>query len=269
MRKENALKKAYKVGKEGDDEASSGDDADPDEDKLAEEEEAGKALGSRYLSVYPSHCFCLCLRPAPHHTLVDAPSLTVSHRQHPPTNMSAGHCRHMCAPTGCISRACPSLSVCCPLNRGACAGAGFAKVEKRVRTTAGGASGSVRNLRIREDTAKYLLNLDTASAHYDPKSRSMREDPQPSRPDTEKSFRGDNHVRQNGDYSVSLPRTALPAHVMKGTGFASTLIIACMLLRPEKLREQAGGACMGAALLIPAAFCCKAAAASPAAACCM
>ena len=40
-----------------------------------------------------------------------------------------------------------------------------------MRTTAGGASGSVRNLRIREDTAKYLLNLDLSSAHYDPKSR--------------------------------------------------------------------------------------------------
>jgi hypothetical protein len=60
--------------------------------------------------------------------------------------------------------------------------AGFAKVEKRVRTTAGGASGSVRNLRIREDTAKYLLNLDPDSAHYDPKSRSMREDPQARAP---------------------------------------------------------------------------------------
>jgi hypothetical protein len=39
----------------------------------------------------------------------------------------------------------------------------------------------VRNLRIREDTAKYLLNLDTNSAHYDPKSRSMREDPNPNK----------------------------------------------------------------------------------------
>ncbi|PON98677.1 Pre-mRNA splicing Prp18-interacting factor [Trema orientale] len=36
----------------------------------------------------------------------------------------------------------------------------FAKVEKRVRTTGGGSTGTVRNLRIREDTAKYLLNLD-------------------------------------------------------------------------------------------------------------
>lgn len=40
---------------------------------------------------------------------------------------------------------------------------GFAKVEKRVRTAGGGSTGSVRNLRIREDTAKYLLNLDTNS----------------------------------------------------------------------------------------------------------
>lgn len=50
-----------------------------------------------------------------------------------------------------------------------------------MRTTGGGASGSVRNLRIREDTAKYLLNLDPDSAYYDPKSRSMREDPNPQK----------------------------------------------------------------------------------------
>ncbi|KAK7494226.1 hypothetical protein BaRGS_00014508 [Batillaria attramentaria] len=36
---------------------------------------------------------------------------------------------------------------------------------------------TVRNLRIREDTAKYLLNLDLNSAYYDPKTRSMRENP--------------------------------------------------------------------------------------------
>ncbi|KAF0986121.1 hypothetical protein HZS_8162 [Henneguya salminicola] len=36
---------------------------------------------------------------------------------------------------------------------------------------------TVRNLRIREDTAKYLYNLDEKSAFYDPKSRSMRENP--------------------------------------------------------------------------------------------
>lgn len=77
---------------------------------------------------------------------------------------------------------------------------GFGEVKKRVRTTAGGASGSVRNLRIREDTAKYLLNLDLNSAHYDPKSRSMREDPLPQDPMSDKAFAGDNFVRHSGDY---------------------------------------------------------------------
>lgn len=36
---------------------------------------------------------------------------------------------------------------------------------------------TIRNLRIREDRAKYLYNLSTESAHYDPKTRSMREAP--------------------------------------------------------------------------------------------
>jgi pre-mRNA-processing factor SLU7 len=34
---------------------------------------------------------------------------------------------------------------------------------------------STRNLRLREDTAKYLLNLDLDSAKYDPKTRSMED----------------------------------------------------------------------------------------------
>jgi pre-mRNA-processing factor SLU7 len=95
----------------------------------------------------------------------------------------------------------------------------FAKVEKRVRTTGGGSTGTVRcvycsfvysfpmqddvitvhhhfysnsfcfrNLRIREDTAKYLLNLDVNSAYYDPKTRSMREDPLPDADPNEKFY---------------------------------------------------------------------------------
>lgn len=44
------------------------------------------------------------------------------------------------------------------------------KVDSKQRIT-------VRNLRIREDTAKYLRNLDLNSAYYDPKTRSMRENP--------------------------------------------------------------------------------------------
>ncbi|RXH87291.1 hypothetical protein DVH24_028791 [Malus domestica] len=74
----------------------------------------------------------------------------------------------------------------------------FAKVEKRVRTTGGGSTGTVRNLRIREDTAKYLLNLDVNSAHYDPKTRSMREDPLPDADPNEKFYGGDNRYRNSG-----------------------------------------------------------------------
>ncbi|XP_058208268.1 pre-mRNA-splicing factor SLU7 [Rhododendron vialii] len=74
----------------------------------------------------------------------------------------------------------------------------FAKVEKRVRTTGGGSTGTVRNLRIREDTAKYLLNLDVNSAHYDPKTRSMREDPLPDMDPNEKFYAGDNQNRVSG-----------------------------------------------------------------------
>lgn len=44
------------------------------------------------------------------------------------------------------------------------------KLDTKTRVT-------VRNLRIREDTAKYLMNLDLSSAYYDPKTRSMREAP--------------------------------------------------------------------------------------------
>lgn len=44
------------------------------------------------------------------------------------------------------------------------------KLDTKTRIT-------VRNLRIREDTAKYLVNLDPSSAYYDPKTRSMRDNP--------------------------------------------------------------------------------------------
>lgn len=74
----------------------------------------------------------------------------------------------------------------------------FDKVEKRVNTVAGGSTGTVRNLRIREDTAKYLLNLDLDSAYYDPKSRSMREDPNPNKTSKAKNYAGDNSVKTSG-----------------------------------------------------------------------
>ncbi|CAE6184504.1 unnamed protein product [Arabidopsis arenosa] len=77
----------------------------------------------------------------------------------------------------------------------------FAKVEKRVRSTGGGSTGTVRNLRIREDKAKYLYNLDADSAHYDPKSRSMREDPLPDADPNQKFYSGDNGYR-NSDHAL-------------------------------------------------------------------
>ena len=60
---------------------------------------------------------------------------------------------------------------------------------------------TVRNLRIREDTAKYLRNLDPNSAYYDPKTRAMRKNPYEGtgRNDDEVAYAGDNFVRISGD----------------------------------------------------------------------
>ena len=58
---------------------------------------------------------------------------------------------------------------------------------------------TVRNLRIREDTAKYLRNLSLDSAHYDPKTRSMRENPTPHADPNEATYLGDNFIRMTGD----------------------------------------------------------------------
>ncbi|THD26603.1 Pre-mRNA-splicing factor SLU7 [Fasciola hepatica] len=60
---------------------------------------------------------------------------------------------------------------------------------------------SIRNLRIREDTAKYLFNLDPNSAYYDPKTRAMRENPfeNSGKPESEVPFAGDNFVRFDGE----------------------------------------------------------------------
>lgn len=68
------------------------------------------------------------------------------------------------------------------------------KFDSKTRTT-------VRNLRIREDTAKYLYNLDINSAFYDPKTRSMRENPfknANTEADSAK-YPGENFVRHTGD----------------------------------------------------------------------
>ncbi|RMX63652.1 hypothetical protein DD238_007041 [Peronospora effusa] len=58
---------------------------------------------------------------------------------------------------------------------------------------------TVRNLRIREDTAKYLRNLNPNSAFYDPKTRSMRDNPNPELNPEDTTFIGDNMARYTGD----------------------------------------------------------------------
>ena len=70
------------------------------------------------------------------------------------------------------------------------------KVDSKQRIT-------VRNLRIREDTAKYLRNLDPNSAYYDPKTRSMRDNPYKNtgKDGEEVDYAGENFVRFSGDTS--------------------------------------------------------------------
>jgi pre-mRNA-processing factor SLU7 len=73
------------------------------------------------------------------------------------------------------------------------------KVDTKSRMT-------VRNLRMREDTAKYLRNLDPESAYYDPKTRSMRDNPHPEAADPSMlPFAGDNFVRQSGE-ALEIPK---------------------------------------------------------------
>ena len=68
---------------------------------------------------------------------------------------------------------------------------------------------TIRNLRIREDTAKYLLNLDVNSALYDAKTHSMRANPFEGREDERErrniTFRGDNFERYTGE-TLSMAR---------------------------------------------------------------
>ncbi|WRT67785.1 pre-mRNA-splicing factor SLU7 [Kwoniella shivajii] len=66
------------------------------------------------------------------------------------------------------------------------------KLDTKTRIT-------VRNLRIREDTAKYLHNLDAESAYYDPKTRSMRDAPVQGMAPEDMKFAGDNFERFSGD----------------------------------------------------------------------
>eukprot|EP00697_Spironema_sp_BW2_P016052 gnl/Spiro4/7150_TR3724_c0_g1_i1.p1 gnl/Spiro4/7150_TR3724_c0_g1~~gnl/Spiro4/7150_TR3724_c0_g1_i1.p1 ORF type:complete len:550 (+),score=167.18 gnl/Spiro4/7150_TR3724_c0_g1_i1:76-1650(+) len=68
----------------------------------------------------------------------------------------------------------------------------FAKIDTKQRT-------SVRNLRIREDLPKYLRNLNPNSAYFDPKTRTMRGDPNPEIDPKERTYTGDNSLRGTGE----------------------------------------------------------------------
>ncbi|CAO1622240.1 unnamed protein product [Parajaminaea phylloscopi] len=76
---------------------------------------------------------------------------------------------------------------------------------------------SIRNLRIREDRAKYLYNLDPNSAYYDPKTRSMREAPDALRRPEDSQFAGDNYNRAKGD-TIAMQRLQLFAWQAEARG---------------------------------------------------
>lgn len=109
---------------------------------------------------------------------------------------------------------------------------------------------TARNLRIREDTAKYLRNLDPNSAYYDPKSRSMRDNPYASNADEggnlqqqqqaaeSMGFAGDNFARISGD-AVKLAETQLFAwDAEKKVGVEGAIHLQADPSRAELMRKK-------------------------------
>jgi pre-mRNA-processing factor SLU7 len=76
---------------------------------------------------------------------------------------------------------------------------------------------TVRNLRLREDTPKYLRNLDLNSAFYDPKTRSMRMNPLPDENPEDLVYAGDNFVRHTGD-ALAMAATQVLCWEMQARG---------------------------------------------------
>jgi pre-mRNA-processing factor SLU7 len=119
-----------------------------------------------------------------------------------------------------------------------------AKVHTSRLARQGGVGGAqmkvtARNLRIREDTAKYLRNLDANSAYYDPKSRSMRDNPNPDMDPSEVPFAGDNFARISGD-AVGLAQTQVFAWDMSGTsGGVGEVSAATSAIHPQANPSQA------------------------------
>lgn len=109
---------------------------------------------------------------------------------------------------------------------------------------------TARNLRIREDTAKYLRNLDPNSAYYDPKSRSMRDNPYAQGEDDGQDvqqqqqaaeslgFGGDNFTRISGD-AVKLAETQLFAwDAEKKLGVEGAIHVQADPSRAELMRKK-------------------------------
>ena len=109
---------------------------------------------------------------------------------------------------------------------------------------------TARNLRIREDTAKYLRNLDPNSAYYDPKSRSMRDNPYANNADDggdlaqqvaaaeNIGFAGDNFSRISGD-AVGLAETQLFAwDAEKKLGVEGAVHVQADPSRAELMRKK-------------------------------
>ena len=109
---------------------------------------------------------------------------------------------------------------------------------------------TARNLRIREDTAKYLRNLDPNSAYYDPKSRSMRDNPyahnaedagnlqQQQQAAESMGFAGDNFTRISGD-AVQMAETQLFAwDAEKKVGVEGAVHLQADPSRAELMRKK-------------------------------
>ena len=54
-------------------------------------------------------------------------------------------------------------------------------------------------IRNREDFPNYLLNRELNSAHYDPKSRLMKDNPTPDLPEDQQVFKGHGSYQKTGE----------------------------------------------------------------------
>jgi len=95
------------------------------------------------------------------------------------------------------------------------------KMDTKTRIT-------VRNLRIREDTAKYLINLDSSSAYYDPKTRSMRDNPLKNvAPEEVRIVTSVTYVRHAYTHKGAVCWRQFPTLLGRGAGSAGTATV-CM-----------------------------------------